>query len=305
MNNKVINYHAVSDSFWFENTLLHLKKRYTFISIHDLEEYYYNGKILKNSCHITVDDGDEIFCDVMYPILKKHHIPATIFVSPEICLNNKNYWFQEFKDYNQNQLKLIISRYYNTDIIYLHKISVGNILKACRIDDIKNILHIYSEQFDGKSKASQNISVNQLIKIDQEGLVTIGAHTLNHPILANEDDQNSKKEIIESISKLEGILNHGVKYFAYPNGIPFLDFDQREMEYLKLKNIRLAFTTEVDDVYKKNNPLAIPRYGLSYGSRYFVNTKLNLRNKWRIIKYLKYYKEKVLRKKLRDKFYGN
>ena len=33
------------------------------------------------------------------------------------------------------------------------------------------------------------MSIEQLKEIDRDGLVTIGAHTMNHPILANENDE--------------------------------------------------------------------------------------------------------------------
>ena len=73
------------------------------------------------------------------------------------------------------------------------------------------------------------------------GLVTIGAHTINHPVLKNESDTGCRYEIAESVKQLELILEKPVKYLAYPNGRLHLDFGEREMNYLKESNIALYF----------------------------------------------------------------
>ena len=126
-------------------------------------------------------------------------------------------------------------------------------------------------------------------------MVVIGAHTLNHPILKNETAERSKIEIVDSINELEEIVNHEIKYFAYPNGIPFLDFDEREFEYLNSKKIRLAFSTESRNFSKESNLLSIPRFGISFGNHYFVKTKLLLGKNWEFIKNLKSKGEKSTR----------
>ena len=295
MSNKIINFHDVRDINWFEKTILILKNKYKLISIEDLDNFFYNGKELNNCCHITIDDGDKTFYDIIYPVLKKHKIPATLYVSSKICTNSENFWFQEMRGFNELNIKEIIAIHYNIDIKTIVPYSSGSILKNCRIDDIINIIKQYKMQFGVDSKAPQNMTNEQLKEIDKDGLVVIGAHTLNHPILKNETAERSKVEIVDSINELAEILNHEIKYFAYPNGIPFLDFDEREFEYLKSKNIRLAFSTESNNFSKGNNPLSIPRFGISFGNHYFVKTKLLLGKNWDLIKNLKSKGEKQTR----------
>ena len=41
----------------FEQKLLWFRKHYRLVSNKDVEEHLYNGLPLRNSCHITVDDG--------------------------------------------------------------------------------------------------------------------------------------------------------------------------------------------------------------------------------------------------------
>ena len=139
--------------------------------------------------------------------------------------------------------------------------------------------------------------------MEASGLVTIGAHTINHPVLANETDKYCQFEIKESIDKLESILGHPIKYFAYPNGRPGFDFTDREMSYLKENNIALAFSTEIDHVSANINPLSVPRMGFARMglSPYnpLVYFRLNAGKKWINIKTIGKPSEKKVRKQIK------
>ncbi len=96
--NLVLHFHAVKDIDWFEKVIILLKRRFQMINIHQLD-LFYQGKIeLLEACHITIDDGDISFYNTIFPILKKHNIPATLFVSPLICKDSSNFWFQDLYD---------------------------------------------------------------------------------------------------------------------------------------------------------------------------------------------------------------
>jgi peptidoglycan/xylan/chitin deacetylase (PgdA/CDA1 family) len=132
------------------------------------------------------------------------------------------------------------------------------------------------------------MNVNELKEVDKSGLVTIGAHTNNHPVLKNEDDAMSKQEISESINELSDILNHEIKYFSYPNGIPDIDFSERERAYLRESNIQLAFTTVSDNFSSSDDNTCIPRIGISNREKMlYFKTKLFLSSNWETITRLK------------------
>lgn len=74
--NKVINFHVVEDPIWFEKIIVYLKSRYRMVTAKSIYDYYHNHAMLKNACLITVDDGHISSYRVIYPILKKHKVPA-------------------------------------------------------------------------------------------------------------------------------------------------------------------------------------------------------------------------------------
>lgn len=298
MANKIINFHYVYDKDWFEKTILILKKKYQIIGAEKVDEYLYSKIKLRNSCLITIDDGDRTFYDVIFPILLKYQLPAILFVSPKIIMNNQNFWFQEIRDFDKTNLNKIICNYFNND---LSEYSNGSILKNCKIEDIWKIINEYKNKYGFQSKKQYNMSIEQLKEVHKSKIVKIGAHTQNHPILRNENNETSKKEITESILDLEGIIDDKVHYFAYPNGTPNLDYNNREVSYLKENGIRLAFTTEARNLSIDVSPLEIPRYGISYGSAAFVMTKLQLGKYWESIKSIKSVSEENIRRKIQRK----
>jgi peptidoglycan/xylan/chitin deacetylase (PgdA/CDA1 family) len=301
--NRIINFHAVQDTDWFRKMLNILKNNYNLISIQDLESYYYDENQLSNTCHITIDDGHKSFYETMYPVLKEMEVPASLFVSPQICLEGKNFWFQEIQSYKAIEFKLVISKYLKVDFKHLSPYSINTILKILKIEDIWKIINLYKNQFQvGKLKA-QNMNIQQLIEVDRDKLVAIGAHTNNHPILSNEDDETSKQEISASFVQLEEILGHQIKYFAFPNGLPNLDFGQREIDILKSINCKLAFTTQAKNISNNDdNAFCIPRFGISFGNVPFIKSKLLLGAYWEHLKIVIKNSESINRNKLKSKF---
>lgn len=279
--NKVFNFHGVSNASWFEGLLITLKSNYTMISIDELLNSYTKNKKNANSCHITFDDGHISFYEIIYPILKKHEIPSTLFVSPHICRERTNFWFQEIKGYNAIEIKKITCNFLNIKLALLDQYPVATILKCLKIDEIWSIIEMYKKKFDVAAKEPCNIDLAQLKEIDSYGLVKIGAHTLNHPILANESDERCNSEIAESINGLKEILGHEIKYFAYPNGYPGIDFGSREIHILELNNCEIAFSCEPGSFNAKKDPLSINRMGFSHNSSSLsIRIKLSMGEYW-------------------------
>lgn len=260
---KVINFHKVTDPEWLEAVIGLLKSRYTMISADQMIAYYNQGQQLpRRACLITVDDGDETSYSVFYPILKKHQVPAIFFVSPEKILRtgkHLNYWFQEARNCEDGQ-----------DL--MEKIYQGDY----SVDEIWEIIDNYKSEHRVGELSDQNMTLEQVLKIDKEGLVTIGAHTMDHPFLARESDERSEYEIVASIRQLAELLGHPILTFAYPNGRPGMDFGEREMKTLSHTSCQIAFSTQPMNFSREDSPYAIPRFGLTCGSIPFIRLKLLL-----------------------------
>jgi len=286
--NKILNFHLVNNMEWFDQTIALIISKYEMVSIDTLDQYY-QGKIrLKNACHITVDDGDKTFYDIIYPVLKKYNVPASLYVSPKIFKEHINFWFQEVEGYDPVIIKQIVAEMTGAPTDKLAPYPVWDIMKVMKIEKIHEILAAYRERTNTPLKPCQNMSIAELKEVDQHGLVTIGAHTMNHPILQNETDESSAYEISNSVTELAELLGHKITCFSYPNGIPNYDFTERERNCLKQNGITLGFTTEARDFSAKDNIHSIPRIGVSNNeSELFLKIKLFVGPLWLILKKLK------------------
>ncbi|OAQ42047.1 hypothetical protein A5893_02725 [Pedobacter psychrophilus] len=286
--NKILNFHLVDNIEWFDKTIAMIKSKYNMVSMDELIAYY-DGKInLKNACHITVDDGDQTFYNTIYPVLKKYQVPASLYVSPKIFKEQINFWFQEVEGYHDHTLKNIIAKETHTNVKDFEHYDIFTILKTFKIEKIHQFLSIYRAQTKTPLKPYQNMSIAELKEVDKNGLVTIGGHTMNHPILLNETDESSAYEINNSLTELSELLGHPIKCFSYPNGIFNYDFSEREQNFLIENNVKLTFTTIAKNFNRSDHKMAIPRIGVSNNEKMlFLKIKLFLGSLWDNLKKIK------------------
>lgn len=299
----VLAFHKEENSELFESILLALKARYSLLSAARLKQLLSEGVSTNNVCHITFDDGLESFYSVVFPLLKKYQVPASLFVSPEIISTGDNFWFQETEDYKEEVIKDIQAKELHISATKLAAFSSQAVFKCLPVGEIKKIIALYQQQENCGKKPSQNMSIEQLKEVDHSGLVTVGAHTINHPVLTNEDNDSCIYEIGESVTALAKLLEHPVRYFAYPNGRPGIDFGEREMNCLRRNNIAMAFSTELDTLSRGNDLLSIPRMGFARmglsPSNPLIKLRMNLGKKWVDIKSIGQPTEKEIRERIK------
>ena len=297
--NTVINFHRVTDEKWFDAILGFLASRYELVSVDALYALCRGHVQGDNLCHITVDDGDKSFCEILLPALARRRVSASLFVSPKVCAEGSNYWFQEISGYEEEEVKEICASVLSVQSGRLAKYSVDAILKTMSIDAITEVIGAYQKRTGTPVKPGSNITVNNLRDIDTLGLVSVGAHTMSHPILQNEHKVRAEYEIGESVSELATLLKHEIRYFAYPNGIRGLDFGQREETALRKRGIRLAFTTESRHLSRRENTMRIPRIQVGdKESLISVKAKLALGSGWNTFRRFKTTGEYAERKRL-------
>jgi hypothetical protein len=82
----------------------------------------------------------------------------------------------------------------------------------------------------------------ELIKLTQDGLVELGAHTLTHLILSALPADAQQTEIIGGREMLAAIIGKPVLTFAYPHG-QNKDFTDETVEIVKAAGFHVACTT--------------------------------------------------------------
>lgn len=237
---------AVTPENFYEQ-MLYLKKNYPIVRF----EQDWNDLDSDAVC-ITFDDGYmDNFVNAL-PILQELDIPATIFVATANINTCEEFWWDELE-----RLLLDRQRSYNKEF------ALEDNVFSCRWstktfqqrDELYNTLHwlmynkidvskreAWMEQLREWSQAGK-IGRKQNYGLQTEGVnmdcpvLTIGAHTVNHPSLKNLSYQDQHYEISKSIRDLESLLERKIEVFSYPFGSKD-DYDKTTIEICKNEQIR-------------------------------------------------------------------
>lgn len=96
---------------------------------------------------------------------------------------------------------------------------------------------------------------DQIKKLDDEGFITIGSHTINHPNLASLSADQQRTEIMGGKQELEKQLGHAVYDLAYPYG----SFNETSVQLAQQAGFRTAVTTEPGSMHTAANLFTLTR----------------------------------------------
>ena len=222
-----------------------LRDYFTPLSIDEALQHLKHNTLPANAVCVTFDDGYLNNLTVAQPILAKYAIPATVYVATGFS-NGLNMWNDRliylFADATRQQLTL------DDSLVTLgdwqnRRSQAQQWLKKLKYLPLNERL-AKIEQFYLQNNATEQaplmMTPAQVKQLAQCG-VTIGAHTINHPILKVLPEEQQQQEISRSKQQLEEWLGQSVQHFAYPNGVQGVDFDDTTTEIV----IRSGFASAV------------------------------------------------------------
>jgi len=110
----------------------------------------------------------------------------------------------------------------------------------------------WDSQSNAVVRAMTSHEVRTLVR---DGLVTIGAHTVTHPVLPGLEADTCDREILESKSSCESLVGARITSFAYPYG----DFDVRSREAVRAAGFAFACSTRPQVASATSDIFALPR----------------------------------------------
>lgn len=258
----------------FEEQICYLSKNYIPQSLPDAILQLKNGTLSPRTVIITFDDGyKDNFLNAL-PILEKYSVPATVYVSTGFIEGTAELWWfeQEFIINNCNQLKLEfkgkeISFDLKTADKKARAIHNLNLLsKSLNLENQRELMmNLRSQCLMRYSYNSELPTWDELRYFDSHPLITIGAHTVNHPVLSQLEQSELESELRESKLKLEYELQHPIEHFAYPFGSR-QQAAKREFEAARQSNFISAVSTRYGHLYHqhKNHLFNLPRIPVNY-----------------------------------------
>ncbi len=232
----------------FRDQIRYLKKNFSILRFEDDWD-----KVDKPAVVITFDDGYYDNYENALKIIDQEDVPTTFFITTGNLDTQKLFWWDELALH----LEVIKERSGFSDG-ELHKILKNKKFKEQ--DDFFSKYRPYYKSVDDETMGYYRfLNSQELYKFSQNKLVTIGAHTINHPKLSILDKEEIKQELQGSKKLLEEIIKKDVTVLAYPFG-GYMDYNRDVIEVGKELGYKKATTTVEYNSYSWAHQLKIPRY---------------------------------------------
>jgi len=234
----------------FEALLEYLSRKYNVISISEAVESLKSGTLRRDAVVITFDDGWRDNYTHAFPLLKKYMLPAAIFVTVDAIESGVFGW-------NSFDQAILDSHLIELDLssFGLGKFPINN--REQKISSISQlhqklklldnsvklaVINHVSSYYRGASGERVMLSWQEIKDMLASGLITIGSHTLTHPIMTRIPLSQAKFEIKESKRFIEEKTGAPVDFFAFPNGSND-DFNSEIIGLIAESGYKAAFST--------------------------------------------------------------
>ena len=283
---------AVKPQYFAEHLEI-IKKKCTPLSLKDLSGAFEEKTFPVHPVAITFDDGYADNCTDAKPLLERYAIPATIFVTAGYVGSGREFWWDELErlileparlpeTLRLNELKgasftwdLGKEDLHKTDAYRNWNVQVAENptprhalyrslcekLRGLPEQSRREVLgHIQKWAGTGTAGRSTHLPLTpeELTRLDQGGLVEVGAHSCTHALLSTLAKAAQQEEIQGSKMVLEEILGHPIASFAYPFGARS-DYDAGTVSTVRQTGFERACANFPGTVWRRSDRFQLPR----------------------------------------------
>jgi peptidoglycan/xylan/chitin deacetylase (PgdA/CDA1 family) len=239
------------------------------MSLNDLVQNIYDGQQSgRRIASITFDDGYKDNFSYAFPLLKKHHVPATVFLTTGPIDSRSLLWWDKIAyvvtHATNDRLSLgELGDYKLGDAV--QRIAVGHEI----ISDLKTVPNEHRNEFTEELILGSGVEIpaeaaeeammtwEDIRAMHSEG-ISFGAHSVSHPALASIPIEQATSEIRESKSQIQNHTDQRVDFFAYPNG----DFDSIIAKVVENCGFIGAVTAEPVWITRRTDRFKLGRMGI-------------------------------------------
>ena len=260
---------------FLEAAIVHTQSRgFSFVSMDEALQRL-NTKSSGKFAVITLDDGYHDTAEYALPILEKHRTPATVFVASGFADRLSPLWWLTLEEAIKHSPSLIFpdpdgTIGLATDTLCKKREAFRRLhdrILELPPDRVNALTSELAKQADIEviGLCEQTcLDWNNIIELARHPLLTIGAHTVNHPVLANCRAPEALVEMARSRAAIEDRIDKPVRHFSYPNGAQG-HAGPREFSMAKALGFASATTTRPGLIYQAHEqwPTALPRVSLN------------------------------------------
>ena len=259
----------------FDEQLTWLKRRRTVLPLVEFAELHRKNRLPRNAVALTMDDGYACNTENAEPILAAHGLPATLFLTTGTVSDEREYWWDDLERIvtSTSATKIsakIAGQAYDFDLgpptvarqvsaqreaAYL---ALWKVLRPQAPEARPELLATLARDHgvEPLTRRTHRIMTRAEIQgLAARGVISIGAHTVNHPPLSELNREEQYAEIIASRDACAELIGSVPTTFAYPFG----DYSDTSIEVVREIGFDAAVTTAPDFVRTKYDRLRLPR----------------------------------------------
>lgn len=213
----------------FEKHLQYLLANTKVISLDQLiAALYGEGRLPSNAVVITFDDGYQDFYQYAWPLLKEYGVPATIYACNDFLDGQGRFWWYELEEilgegnsfeisWNGKRWPVNLATPKARSQACLEFMGLFLQYSNARQEELLALVR-QATGVPRRAKMPLMMTWEEVQELDQDPLITFGAHTKSHCILRVLDEPTARQEILGSKLALEQALGHPVRHLSYPYG---------------------------------------------------------------------------------------
>jgi peptidoglycan/xylan/chitin deacetylase (PgdA/CDA1 family) len=248
------------------------------VSLDEMHHRMTSGAFNRRFACITFDDGYRDNRMHAYPILKRHNVPFAIYVPTSFMEGRGDLWWLT--------LEAVIAvndgismrmggedRVFDCGSVDDKRVAFSAIywwLRGLSTDgEIRDHVRHLAARYNIDTTttcASLCMTWDELAQLSADPLVTIGAHTANHPILAKTSANTAHGEMEEGADGIARALGRWPQHFSYPFG-DRTSAGPREFALASALGFKTAVTTRPGVLFPehRDHMMALPRISINGG----------------------------------------
>jgi peptidoglycan/xylan/chitin deacetylase (PgdA/CDA1 family) len=262
---------------FLERTIRRLKKSgANFIGMDEVHRRMTEGDFPDRFVAVTLDDGYRDTFEHAYPILKKYDVPFAVYVATSFADRIGEMWWLALEAViARNELVGIRidnrDRWFDCSDVISKRATFDHIYDWLRQLNTEDELRHFMRELCARHRVDMTAICGelcmdwpQLVELAADPLVTIGAHTVNHVMLAKVTEPAVRSELQNSCTVIEAALGTRPQHLAYPVG-DSTAAGPREFKVAADLGFKTAVTTRQGVVFRAHSKhmTALPRLSLN------------------------------------------
>jgi peptidoglycan/xylan/chitin deacetylase (PgdA/CDA1 family) len=262
---------------FLENVIRKLRRaRLDLVSLDEMHRRLTEGDVQRRFICLTLDDGYRDNLQWAYPILKKHEVPFAVYIPTSFPDRLGELWWLALEAViaRNSRINLLVNgrergfecvsvaeKRHVFDQLY------GWVRGFATEEALRRVIRDLSARYQVDLPAiCQDLCMDwsELGGLAADPLVTIGAHTVNHVMLAKTPEKQVRSEMAMSRSVIEASLGLRPDHLSYPVG-DATSAGSREFHIAAQLGFKTAVTTRPGVLFPEHgqHPTALPRISLN------------------------------------------